>query len=369
MFVKTSWRLLGPLAYLVVLFLVFCMTHLALVDSLPQATFPYATRFQVVCWQLILLGSFVTVSLRDPGTITPATRGFALLRYCTYDGLLYEAGHLCPSCGLERVPRASHSSATDRCVECHDHYCIWVNNDIGRRNRWLFVNFLILHFCALTHGVLMCGSVLLEKVCQCYSTKFGKVLCLSKCIQKKLDCRISDQCLCMLVFTGLLVLFGYMLGFQLHLAARNMTTKEYYKWRAVQLAWKEYTSTTDEPSSMIRESRLSAPCGYIRNRYTRRKHGSDEARLLSGKHSSESKTPALRSYGSPSHAAGPALAGHGPNHRVRDNLGLAFPYDRGSFWKNMLETFTGAQQSSRIWNCRQSTVPFESNVPEPGARL
>ncbi len=53
------------------------------------------------------------------------------------------------TCRIVRPLRAKHCAATDRCIEQFDHFCPWVGNAIGRRNRALFLLFLWLELGAL----------------------------------------------------------------------------------------------------------------------------------------------------------------------------------------------------------------------------
>lgn len=58
-------------------------------------------------------------------------------------------GQICVTCRIVRPLRAKHCSVTDRCIEVFDHYCPWVGNAIGKRNRHTFLVFLWLELYAL----------------------------------------------------------------------------------------------------------------------------------------------------------------------------------------------------------------------------
>ena len=62
------------------------------------------------------------------------------------------------TCRIVRPLRAKHCAATDRCIEQFDHFCPWVGNAIGRRNRALFLAFLFLELAALVITVVV-GAV------------------------------------------------------------------------------------------------------------------------------------------------------------------------------------------------------------------
>jgi palmitoyltransferase ZDHHC13/17 len=67
---------------------------------------------------------------------------------------------LCVTCKIVRPLRAKHCAMSERCVEVFDHYCPWVGNAIGKRNRHTFLGFLWLELYALSVSLaLACGEL------------------------------------------------------------------------------------------------------------------------------------------------------------------------------------------------------------------
>ena len=79
---------------------------------------------------------------------------------CAAPGLCTDArtrAQLCVTCRIVRPLRAKHCAASDRCIEQFDHFCPWVGNAIGRRNRALFLLFLWLELGALVSTAAVAG--------------------------------------------------------------------------------------------------------------------------------------------------------------------------------------------------------------------
>ena len=48
----------------------------------------------------------------------------------------------CTICHLEQPLRTKHCKSSDQCVATYDHYCPWVGNCIGERNKLRFYYYL-----------------------------------------------------------------------------------------------------------------------------------------------------------------------------------------------------------------------------------
>ena len=53
-----------------------------------------------------------------------------------YDNMNNPIYNLCHTCKAVRPVRAKHCRQCNRCVEVLDHHCPWIDNCIGRKNRF-----------------------------------------------------------------------------------------------------------------------------------------------------------------------------------------------------------------------------------------
>ncbi|XP_064199775.1 palmitoyltransferase ZDHHC17-like isoform X2 [Anguilla rostrata] len=103
----------------------------------------------------------VQASLMDPGFLPRDSK--------EYDQAIRQAVHcegwrqgrnpllrLCHTCHIVRPLRTKHCRVTNRCVEHFDHYCPYIYNTVGRRNRTYFLGFLSSMSLNCFMGVYLC---------------------------------------------------------------------------------------------------------------------------------------------------------------------------------------------------------------------
>jgi palmitoyltransferase ZDHHC13/17 len=101
----------------------------------------------------VLLISFLTASLSDPGYLKPEHDFLELLQKV-------HACELCADCKVLVTARSKHCMVCNRCVERYDHHCPWINNCVGIHNHNSFLVFVITLLTICTIAVLSCLDML-----------------------------------------------------------------------------------------------------------------------------------------------------------------------------------------------------------------
>ncbi|KAM9329078.1 uncharacterized protein PAF06_019291 [Gastrophryne carolinensis] len=119
-------------------------------------------------WHIIFLLSnilmwifFLKASLMDPGFLSRETEEYnyavrQAINFNDWKNVKSPLERLCHTCRLVKPLRSKHCRVTNRCVAHFDHYCPYVYNDVGQRNRAFFVGFLLTMCINCLIGVYMC---------------------------------------------------------------------------------------------------------------------------------------------------------------------------------------------------------------------
>merc|ERR1712217_634536 len=76
------------------------------------------------------------------------------------DNQLPDVSRLCTTSWVLKDSRSKFCSQTGACIEEFDHYCIWLNTAIGKRNHRQFICLVMVECCTQICNVYLCWSVL-----------------------------------------------------------------------------------------------------------------------------------------------------------------------------------------------------------------
>ena len=127
----------------------------------------------------------------------------------------------CSICHLEQPLRTKHCKKSDQCVATFDHYCPWVGNCIGERNKARYYYYLIIQFIQLLFGISLGIKYLIENIEE-HRRSFSKLTILEIFIGIS-----SLTILCFSLFVLALILFHTML------IGKNLSTWEYNSWMKI----------------------------------------------------------------------------------------------------------------------------------------
>lgn len=108
---------------------------------LPNRYLSGVHRYGAIFALAFTLYMYVKAVRANPGVITEKNVREYYAIY-PFDGLMF-VKKWCSTCRIWRPARSKHSRVTNRCVARFDHFCIWLNNDVGHGNHIYFVGFLI----------------------------------------------------------------------------------------------------------------------------------------------------------------------------------------------------------------------------------
>ena len=111
----------------------------------------------------LTLYAYYKSATTDPGFLTKKSLKKAIKRY-EYDERIYISKEECPNCKFNKPARSYHCSKTNMCIEKYQHYCIWINQAVGRRNYKSYLSLLFFQTALCSYafwlGVyIQCGEV------------------------------------------------------------------------------------------------------------------------------------------------------------------------------------------------------------------
>lgn len=102
----------------------------------------YFTKFTVVV-AVALPYIFLYLSCAtDPGYITSKTHSYYMSLY-PYDYINFLPGRFCRTCDQLKPARSKHCSVCKRCVAKADHHCVFINSCVGYKNQHWFILLLV----------------------------------------------------------------------------------------------------------------------------------------------------------------------------------------------------------------------------------
>ncbi|KAE8721279.1 putative protein S-acyltransferase 14 [Hibiscus syriacus] len=119
-------------------------------------------NFDVILQLVMLLWSYFSVVLTDPGGVPPNWRPAMDEERgevdpldgsefdCSQPDTLNQRIRYCRKCNQLKPPRCHHCSVCGRCVLKMDHHCVWVVNCVGAQNYKYFLLFLFYTFLETT---------------------------------------------------------------------------------------------------------------------------------------------------------------------------------------------------------------------------
>ena len=187
---------------------------------------------------MLCMGSWHYACQEEPGCITEQT--MPLFDHYEYDNVLY-TNRLCPTLRIRKIARSKYDRCTRRHVPRFDHYCGWINQSVGERNYRWFLLFLLVHVFMCCYGTWVVASLMYGEVKErdllnatFYNAMTGEIVKTDTMIViHYLFMRYFQLCCVLVLMSVMSVLLGVFLAFHLYITSCNMTTNEYFKWRAV----------------------------------------------------------------------------------------------------------------------------------------
>lgn len=107
------------------------------------------------------LGIFAYVALSDPGNVPPPHKGHTgveeLMRAIDSENEVPDMSRLCTTTWIVKGLRTKYCKEVGACVEEFDHYCIWLNCAIGKKNHPPFVLLAVVELLTQVTHLYLCA--------------------------------------------------------------------------------------------------------------------------------------------------------------------------------------------------------------------
>jgi palmitoyltransferase ZDHHC4 len=173
----------------------------------------------------------------NPGYVTRETHSFYGSLY-PYDHTLYLPGNICRTCKHTKPARSKHCSICGYCVAKADHHCIFINSCVGYGNQHWFLLLLMFTGVLTTAGTILGGHFVFKFIKTLFpSFSFiGGNLSWAQYFAfwsfgLAEEAKVGGVTLLCLLTTPLV---WALLGYNMYLLYRGMTTNESGKWQDFQ---------------------------------------------------------------------------------------------------------------------------------------
>eukprot|EP00002_Diphylleia_rotans_P016689 TRINITY_DN3247_c0_g1_i2.p1 TRINITY_DN3247_c0_g1~~TRINITY_DN3247_c0_g1_i2.p1 ORF type:complete len:285 (-),score=42.44 TRINITY_DN3247_c0_g1_i2:154-1008(-) len=169
-------------------------------------------------WVFLTLFYYFVVSNTHPGIVSPTFDPMKHLPAVVDPSRPTEPLRFCSKCDHYRPARAHHCRICKCCILKMDHHCPWINNCVGMKNQKFFVLFLIFAIIASCHALL----IIMARIIFHFSKKEDSDD--SPFSPMDVFCMISTFLIVAPILAGIITL----LGWQIYLISKNVSTIEYY---------------------------------------------------------------------------------------------------------------------------------------------
>ncbi|KAL9644835.1 hypothetical protein ABK040_005317 [Willaertia magna] len=119
--------------------------------TIPNIYIPVYHRYTGMVALVLTYIIYLKACFSNPGFITKDTvKKFE--KSFEYDEMMYISNRKCETCEIIKPARSKHSILSKKCVSKFDHFCGWLNNDVGELNYRYFHAFLISNFLLIIYA-------------------------------------------------------------------------------------------------------------------------------------------------------------------------------------------------------------------------